>query len=544
MPVAVVRFARVLLLCLAGLPAAGCTFVVDSPVDAPDANPGDGRCERAPPAAGEPPGRCTLRAAIQEANASPTVDHIEVPAGRYVLTLPTSAGGGPLTVTQSVVIHGSALGETLIDAGGRCAQPGGLRTAVMWVQGGRDVQLGQLTLMGGNAQAGGGLRVDGGNVTLHELRLRENFGFTGGGGMSVAREARVTVRRSTFEDNCATGAFGGGIWNFGELWVYDSTIARNVANRAGGIRNQGLLNLRNTTVSGNRALSPEAGTGGLSQAAFAVLNNVTLTGNTGTGSSTASFQGGGLQTTTGATTVMKNSIVAGNDGGSGPDDCAGPLTPDSRYNLVGSTTGCTFTGLTDTFLLGVDPQLGALAFNGGPTATHLPGPTSPVRERGFPGSTAAADGCQPGDQRGVPRPQGQGRCDLGAVELTASASFVVRFYLVDADTDADLFVLHQGDQLNLRALPPRLSVRAELAGPAPGSVVFGLDASPAFQVENVAPYALGGDSPAGNFTPVPLAVGTHTLTATPYVAAGGVGAAGGALRLSFELVDVPTEWPR
>ena len=37
------------------------------------------------------------------------------------------------------------------------------------------------------------------------------------------------------------------------------------------------MNLRNVTVSGNVAQSPEAGTGGISQNGFAVLYNVTIT---------------------------------------------------------------------------------------------------------------------------------------------------------------------------------------------------------------------------------------------------------------------------
>ena len=40
--------------------------------------------------------------------------------------------------------------------------------------------------------------------------------------------------------------------------------------------------------------------------------------------------GGGIQTSEGNITVLKNSIIAGNDGGTGPDDCAGPLSRDSQ----------------------------------------------------------------------------------------------------------------------------------------------------------------------------------------------------------------------
>ena len=58
----------------------------------------------------------------------------------------------------------------------------------------------------------------------------------------------------------------------------------------------------------------------------------------------------------------------------------------------------------------VEPMLGALADNGGPTPTFLPMAGSPIID------VANAAMCPPTDQRGVPRPQGVG-CDVGAVEV-------------------------------------------------------------------------------------------------------------------------------
>src|SRR5919198_5138806 len=61
--------------------AAAADFVVNSNVDETDANPGDGLCETAR-------GECTLRAAIQEANALEGVDTITIPEGTYTLSIP------------------------------------------------------------------------------------------------------------------------------------------------------------------------------------------------------------------------------------------------------------------------------------------------------------------------------------------------------------------------------------------------------------------------------------------------------------------------
>src|SRR5688572_2342419 len=56
------------------LPAGAFEFVVTSPVDAVDDNVGDGVCATSA-------GDCTLRAAIQEANAQEGHDSIVVPPG-------------------------------------------------------------------------------------------------------------------------------------------------------------------------------------------------------------------------------------------------------------------------------------------------------------------------------------------------------------------------------------------------------------------------------------------------------------------------------
>lgn len=54
--------------------AAAAVFVVDSSVDQVDADPGDGVCADAD-------GRCTLRATIQEANATVAVDIVKLKKG-------------------------------------------------------------------------------------------------------------------------------------------------------------------------------------------------------------------------------------------------------------------------------------------------------------------------------------------------------------------------------------------------------------------------------------------------------------------------------
>jgi CSLREA domain-containing protein len=63
------------------------TFTVTSTADSTDANVGDGTCL----AVG---GGCTLRAAVQEANANPAADVIQLPAGTYAITLAPQGDNG------------------------------------------------------------------------------------------------------------------------------------------------------------------------------------------------------------------------------------------------------------------------------------------------------------------------------------------------------------------------------------------------------------------------------------------------------------------
>jgi len=120
------------LLLLASFNLNAATFVVNDLGDDPDANPGDGLCDI--PAGG--PARCTLRAAIMEANATTTVDFIEFSLGLIVINitgtpLPTITSGlwidattapgynagaaDTLDAPPSVYIDGSALTGTTAD---------------------------------------------------------------------------------------------------------------------------------------------------------------------------------------------------------------------------------------------------------------------------------------------------------------------------------------------------------------------------------------------------------------------------------------------
>ena len=137
------------------------------------------------------------------------------------------------------------------------------------------------------------------------------------------------------------------------------------------------------------------------------INNVTtltLTNSTVSGNS-AAVDGGGISNVD-STLTLNSSIVAVNLSGG---DCSGVVALSQGFNLDSDNT----CGLTDpTDLPGVDPLLGPLQDNGGPTETHALSPGSLAIDPIPPGSCATAT-----DQRGNARPQGPG-CDIGAYEVT------------------------------------------------------------------------------------------------------------------------------
>src|SRR5579863_616503 len=89
------------------------SFTVNTTADAHDADPGDGKCADAA-------GQCTLRAALEEADASPSGSavSINVPSGAYDLTL-GSLTLGSATVPLSITVAGAGSSDTVVTAKGR-----------------------------------------------------------------------------------------------------------------------------------------------------------------------------------------------------------------------------------------------------------------------------------------------------------------------------------------------------------------------------------------------------------------------------------------
>ncbi|HEY6942981.1 InlB B-repeat-containing protein [Dokdonella sp.] len=254
-----------------------------------------------------------------------------------------------------------------------------------------------------------------GTTTVSGLTLTAGNAGAGGQGGAISSTGNLTLDGIAVTSSSA-GDAGGGVYNTGTLTIASSLISANTVTDStcaggGAIRSEGpgsVLVIRNSTITANSA--PSCNGGGVSfNDGSASITASTITANS------AGLGGGNVYkgSSAAALTLSTSVISDGTTGGGAPLDpdvhgaFGGGLTS-SGYNLVktrGDAIGFVGSDLAD----GLDPLLGALGNNGGPTATRLPQPTSPLLERsGAP--------CQATDQRGFTRPQGIS-CDIGAVEF-------------------------------------------------------------------------------------------------------------------------------
>jgi len=368
---AVPRLTPALLLALA-LPAAA-NAAVYTPTRTTDSD--DGSCTAAD---------CSLREAIAAANQSPGEDVILLHAGIY-----TAAN---LQIQGNLTLIGDGAGRTLIDGGGS-----GL---ILTVPGGSTVQIQDVTLRNGRGTGAGGAIRNSGNLTL----------------------LRTVLSGNTTVSGAAGAGFGGAILTDGNessLTLVDSAVVGNTAQGGGGgLALGGAFTLANVTISGNRSQTDFGGGLYIFSDARGSVNNATISNNF------AALKGGGAYIESsafvGISPTVTNSILAGNTAGSDPD-CSGAI--ESGYDLIGNGTGCVLpAGQHDkvgTAAAPIDPKLGPLGANGGPTPTQALLAGSPAIDAGNPATPGSGNGaCEATDQRGAQRPGGTA-CDTGAFEKTS-----------------------------------------------------------------------------------------------------------------------------
>ena len=474
---------------LAALPAwADTTFTVDSANDAPDADPGDGACSTAAgectlraaieeannldgdDVVGFEPsvedtitlGGSNLLIGSNLKIEGPGADKLSVDADGLSRVFNVESGTveiSGLTITGGKAEDGSTDICSEADNGGGIFNEATLTLSDSTISrstsecgGGGIYNRGTLTVSNStisdntttHASAGGGIYVEGADTTtISDTTVTGNTAAGNGGGISSGGYAALTVSDSTISDNEA-GYDGGGVYSFpndrdrGSTSVERSTISGNEAARnGGGIYSRSVsvggdssaskTTVTNSTISANTA----AGRGGgvYNENGLTEIGHSTITGNTapaGNGGGVASY--GDAFTST----EVYSSIVSANDNpeNTGTDvdfveDSTNSFVSEG-YNLVGDGHAADAFDAQGDQTGVLDPKLGPLEDNGGPTKTHLPlaDQDSLTIDQGNGAEGPATD--QRGEARTHDHPdfanaQGSDGSDVGAVEVVASA---------------------------------------------------------------------------------------------------------------------------
>jgi hypothetical protein len=117
-----------------------------------------------------------------------------------------------------------------------------------------------------------------------------------------------------------------------------------------------------------------------------------------------------------------------------------------------------------------------------------------------------------------------------------SGQSVTTLMLIDADTDSEIGPLQDGSTIDLAVVGANLNIRADTSPNPVGSVRFSLNDVADYATQTNPPYAMGGDA-LTDFWPWTPPLGTLTVTATPYTAAGGTGTAGTAKTVTFTVIN-------
>ncbi len=400
------------------LPVSAATFTV---TNANDSGPG------------------SLRQAILDANGAASDDVINFDATVFGSPQTITLSSGELLVegNGALIINGTGAAALTISANNASRvlfiTPVATPTLV-------DLTLNDLTITGGNANGGGGIRLltnaagstHQATLTLNRLAITNNITNSGGngGGLSAPNKGcTVNINDSVIANN--TGNNGGGVHvHEGGLNIINTTLQGNAAQSGAAIYVSGTgsaMAVSNSSFIGNMSAGASGGSasairivlGGHSirnstfannagdgptitnQQATLLLDSVTLAYNTN--SHTGATQTAGVLSTFSSSNVLqlRNTILANNTIPSGGSD----VYVDSGsfeslgYNLLKNIhpSSLPMTGDTTGNLIGVDPILeSAPRHHGGPTKTLALLEGSPAIDAG---ETALTQ-----DQRGLLRP--------------------------------------------------------------------------------------------------------------------------------------------
>ncbi len=356
---------------------------------------------------------------------------------------------GPLAIVRNIAIIGSGTTNLTISGNNACQ--------IFVTSLGATSSLSGLTISSGfesGFPTGGAGIANGGNLTVSNCIFTGNseqgWGPRGG---AILNTGTLRLIGCAFSGNSLTGSIGSSGVNATGTYspAGDGTPGSTAA--GGAIYNSGAMTALKCTFSGNNAQGGAGGNGG-SGGSYGpggkggnggsglggaietsgsctlinctIANNTTTLGNGGTGGSqvgpptqalngtNGTALGGGIHMSPGGTVTIWNTLVAGNTGSS--PDVGGTFTSQG-HNLIGATNGSSgWTGTDQHGVIGtpLNPSLGPLQNNSGPTPTLALLPGSVAIDAGDD-SVMNAPTSLTTDQRGQPRDKGA-HVDIGAYE--------------------------------------------------------------------------------------------------------------------------------
>src|SRR5262245_10889692 len=387
-------------------PVLAVNFQVTVETDGTDSNLGDDVCN-------DGTGACTLRAAIQQANATLGPDEVLLGQGFFELTLKRDKDfpddqTGDLDVTSAITLSG--IGNDLPCDGDGCTAVDAKKAKdrAFDVNAGGELVIRNVVIQNGKAAkddenptqidevSGGCIRVD--NVLVLEDVVIQNCKSPDDGGCIGFNDFSDGNIEETFLDKCNTKDSGGAVEvDQADVTLDKVTISNSKAAEGGGIETTaGTVTLRNVTFSKNKGKSG----GGIfvESEASVTINNTTFFDNKGKDSACI-FADEFSQSTP---VALSNSLMRS----SGKElNCLGPITSGGG-NLDNGTT-CPSNGTNDC--PDCDPAIVEdLLDNGGDVPTHAIESNSQAVNRGINAS------CEATDARGASR---SGTCDAGAFEF-------------------------------------------------------------------------------------------------------------------------------
>lgn len=352
--------------------------------DTGDIAPGDGVCANVV-------GQCSLRAAVDEANALPGHDTIQLT-------------GAPGDESAALVLDEIVIRDDLdiIGEGHRGTLVTGVRLRrLLRIEPGVSVRITDLSLEAGNA-TDGGIVHNGGSLQLERVHMRAGMAKQGG---AIFNSGNLHMVDCLLHGNVgqAPNSLGGALYNAGSVQLDRVTIAKNQAvfGCGGGIYNAAgaSLDVVNSTIAKNNGRKGRGGA--VCNAGSVRMVNATIVRNR------ATLQGGGVFND-GGTAELVNTLLAQNTGGGRPSNCEGADLVSLGHNLDDGTS-CGFSGPGDR--IATKPGIRSLTaqYDGFTPVIVMKSVLSPAID------TADDAFCPVIDQRGWPRPAGAA-CDIGAVE--------------------------------------------------------------------------------------------------------------------------------